>query len=91
LLAGLDPVAIDYYAAKYVLHPLGGSRAAEHDPDGFAGLHDHLAGAADIINANGGIGGNLTQMGDENIEVYFANAKNYKKSLPWIQSLLLNE
>jgi hypothetical protein len=25
LLAGIDPVAIDYYAAKHVLLPLGGS------------------------------------------------------------------
>jgi hypothetical protein len=74
LLAGLDPVAIDYYAAKYVLHPLGGSRAAEHDPDGFAGLQDHLSGAADVINANGGIAGRAAQMGDENIQVLAASA-----------------
>lgn len=74
LLAGLDPVAIDYYAAKYVLYPLGGSRAAEHDPDGFAGLYDHLAGAADVINANGGIAGRAVQMGDENIQVLAVSA-----------------
>ena len=74
LLAGIDPVALDYYAAKYVLHPLGGTRAAEHDPDRFAGLHDHLAGASDFINANGGIAGRATQMGDENIQVLAASA-----------------
>jgi hypothetical protein len=79
LLAGIDPVALDYYAAKYVLHPLGGSRAAEHDPDNFAGLHDLLAGASEFINTNGGLAGRTTQMGDANIQVLAASAASLEE------------
>jgi len=74
LLAGADPVALDYYGSKHVLLPLGGSRAHEHDPDSFPGLINHLTGARDFINANGGIGGEPTRMGDDNIEVFSAVA-----------------
>ena len=91
LLAGIDPVALDYYASKHVLLPLGGSYKDQHDPDSFSGLINHLTGARDFINNNGGINGSSTQTGGENIEVYFANAKKYKKCMPWIPSLLLNE
>ena len=91
LLAGIDPVALDYYASKHILYPLGGSYEDEHNPDSFAGLINHLTGAKDFINKNGGINGFPSQLGDENIEVYFANAKNYKKSMPWIPLLLLDD
>jgi hypothetical protein len=74
LLAGIDPVALDYFAAKHVLQPLGGSPTGEHDPDNFAGLRDHLKGASDFININGGINGKLTDIGDDNIEVFSASA-----------------
>ncbi len=74
LLAGLDPVALDYYASKHILLPLGGSRAQEHNPDSFSGLINHLHGAQDFINANGGIGGEPTHVGDANIEVISASA-----------------
>jgi hypothetical protein len=74
LLGGIDPVALDYYASKHVLLPLGGSRAQEHDPDSFPGLINHLAGAQDFINANGGVGGEAVRMGDDNIEVFSASA-----------------
>jgi hypothetical protein len=74
LLAGTDPVALDYYGSKHVLLPLGGSRAHEHDPDSFPGLINHLTGAQDFINANGGIGGEPTRMGDDNIEEFSASA-----------------
>ena len=69
LLAGIDPVALDYYAGKYVLLPLGGNKAHEHDPDSYAGLINHLTGARDVINDNGGIAGEPVRLGDENIEV----------------------
>lgn len=69
LLAGIDPVALDYYASKHVLLPLGGYNAQQHDPDSFLGLINHLTGARDFINANGGIGGEPTNIGDDNIEV----------------------
>ncbi len=91
LLAGIDPVALDYYASKHVLQPLGGGYEYEHNPDSYSGLINHLTGARDFINNNGGINGFPTQTGDENIEVYFANAKNYKKCGPWIPLMLLNE
>jgi hypothetical protein len=72
LLASTDPVALDYHGSKHVLLPLGGIYAHEHDPDSFAGLINHLEGARDFINANGGIGGKPTQMGDANIDVIYA-------------------
>ncbi len=74
LLAGTDPVALDYYASKHILLPLGGSRAQEHDPDSFPGLITHLTGAQDFINDNGGIDGEPARMGDDNIEVLSASA-----------------
>jgi hypothetical protein len=33
VLASTDPVALDYYAAKYVLYPLGGKHAKYNNPD----------------------------------------------------------
>ena len=70
LLGGLDPVAMDYYASKHILYPLGGSLASQHNPDSFAGLRDSLlAGAKTYINANGGIRGEPTRSGDANIEL----------------------
>ena len=67
LLAGMDPVALDYWASKHILLPLSGSH--EHDPDSFSGLINHLTGAQSFINNNGGIGGEPCRMGDDNIEV----------------------
>lgn len=69
LLAGLDPVALDYYGSKHILLPLGGDRAEEHDPDSFSGLIDSLTDAQNFINANGGVKGMPTRQGDDNIEV----------------------
>jgi hypothetical protein len=74
LAAGMDPVAIDYYASKNVLLPLGGASSRDHDPDSSGGLKAHLEGARDFINANGGIGGQTSNSGDENIEVISATA-----------------
>jgi uncharacterized protein (DUF362 family) len=74
LLAGLDPVALDYYAAKHIMLPLGGSRALEHDPDSLRELKRHLDGAQNFINENGGIAGQSTRQGDDNIEVIAASA-----------------
>jgi len=69
LLAGIDPVALDYYGSKHILLPLGGSRAEEHDPNSFPGLINHISGAQEVINTNGGVMGRLSQQGDENITV----------------------
>jgi hypothetical protein len=69
LLAGMDPVALDYYASKHVLLPLGGSQAHRHNPDSFTGLINHLVGARDFINRNGGIAGEPSCQGDDQIEL----------------------
>jgi uncharacterized protein (DUF362 family) len=82
LLAGVDPVALDYYASKNVLLPLGGPSAYEHDPDAFPGLSSHLLGAQAFINANGGIAGQLTQVGEDNIEVISASAGGSETQAP---------
>lgn len=74
LLAGVDPVALDYYGSKHILYPLGGNRAQYHNPDSYSGLINHLTGARDFINANGGIGGEPTRLGDNNIEVIARSA-----------------
>jgi hypothetical protein len=43
VLASTDPVALDYFAGKYVLLPLGGSRARYNDPDNPRGtFHKYL-------------------------------------------------
>jgi hypothetical protein len=74
LLAGIDPVAMDYHASKHVLLPLGGKFESQHNPDTFSGLINHLGGALDFINANGGIGGQDVHLGDENIALFSASA-----------------
>ena len=74
LLAGIDPVALDYFGSKHLLYPLGGPYQNRHDPDTDPGLINHLAGAQDVINSAGGILGEPAQMGDENIEVLSASA-----------------
>ena len=43
LLAGIDPVALDYYASKHILYPLGGSYEDEHNPDSYYGLIKHFS------------------------------------------------
>jgi hypothetical protein len=43
VLGSTDPVALDYFAAKYVLLPLGGTRAAYNNPDNPRGtFHKYL-------------------------------------------------
>jgi uncharacterized protein (DUF362 family) len=74
LLAGMDPVALDYHASKHVLLPVGGSRAHMHNPDSFPGLINHLGGAQAFINTNGGIAGMPAVQGDENVEVVTRSA-----------------
>ena len=80
LLAGIDPVALDYYASKHVLQPLGGVFEDEHNPDSFQGLIDHLTGALNFINANGGIGGEDVHLGDGNIELFSASAGGFNST-----------
>ena len=74
LLAGTDPVALDYYGSKHILYPLGGPYQYRHHPDIDPGLKSHLSQAQEFINANGGIFGEPAQRRDENIEVVSASA-----------------
>ena len=76
LLAGFDPVALDYHASKHILYPVGGIFADEHDPDAYPGLKSHLTGALTVINSSGGIGGEQVHTGDENIELAAAVLSN---------------
>jgi uncharacterized protein (DUF362 family) len=80
LLAGIDPVALDYWASKHILLPLSGSQ--EHNPDWFSGLINHLTGAQTFINNNGGIGGELCHMGDDNIEVVSTTSLGFTEPEP---------
>ncbi|MDD5556013.1 MAG: DUF362 domain-containing protein [bacterium] len=51
LMASVDPVALDYVASKYVLHPVTGNPL--HHPDGAGRFSAALAQAESVIRANG--------------------------------------
>jgi hypothetical protein len=69
LLAGHDPLALDYHANKQILLPLSGNSAASHDPDNNARLVSVYNQAAETINDAGGILGRAVHTGDGNIQV----------------------
>ena len=52
ILASQDPVALDYWAAKYILYPIDNN--PRHHPD-FSGIQQWVTSARDIINSRGGI------------------------------------
>jgi len=52
LLASQDPVALDYWAAKYILYPI--DKNARHHPD-FPGVEKWLTAGRDMINSRGGL------------------------------------
>lgn len=52
ILASQDPVALDYWAAKYILYPK--TLLPNHLPT-FSGIDQWLTGARDIINNRGGL------------------------------------
>jgi len=52
ILASQDPVALDYWAAKYILYPLDNN--PRHHPD-FPGIAQWLTDARDTINTRGGL------------------------------------
>lgn len=67
LLASVDPVALDYWAAKYLLYPIDNND--EHHPENYAVLRRHLQQARDVINSEGGINGHSVTMDESKIEV----------------------
>jgi hypothetical protein len=83
LLAGRDPIAIDYHANKRILLPLGGNSAASHDPDNNPRLVNVYTQARDIINAAGGVRGQKVQMGEDNIRVIAASGLNPAAAAAW--------
>ena len=52
IVASQDPVALDYWASKYILYPI--SNSPRHLPT-FSGVDAWLARARDTINARGGL------------------------------------
>jgi len=52
IIASQDPVALDYWAAKYILYPINGNH--RHHPN-FSGIATWLTSAASIINNRGGL------------------------------------
>jgi hypothetical protein len=52
ILAGQDPVSLDYWAAKYILYPIDTNE--RHHPN-FSGIATWLTGAALTINDRGGL------------------------------------
>jgi uncharacterized protein (DUF362 family) len=52
ILASQDPVALDYWAAKYIFYPIDGNE--RHHPD-FPGIDYWLSEARDMINMSGGL------------------------------------
>jgi hypothetical protein len=60
LLASVDPVALDYWASKYIFYPITGDPNDHPDhPEGYtdSNLDMHLNQARDVINEHGGING----------------------------------
>jgi len=60
LLAGVDPVAVDYWASKYIFYPISGD--LKHHPEWAASCSDsnldvYLPQASEAINSDGGVGG----------------------------------
>ena len=51
IVASQDPVALDYWTAKYILYPVNDN--PRHHPD-YAGIDAWLTGACDLINGRGG-------------------------------------
>ena len=83
LLAGHDPLALDYHSSKHILLPLGGNSAAAHDPDGNRRLVSVYEQAREAINQGGGIRGQKVQTGDDNIRVIAADARNRRAARAW--------
>jgi hypothetical protein len=72
LLAGFDPVALDYYAAKHILYAWDNN--SYHDPDTCADIQAFFTQARDRINANGGIRGELSTFDEAEFNVVPADA-----------------
>jgi len=75
LLAGLDPVALDYWASKHLLYPIDNN--IEHNPDEFDVLHGNLAQACEVINSAGGINGRRVTMEESSMRIHSMRGCKY--------------
>jgi hypothetical protein len=83
LLAGHDPLAIDYHANKHILLPLGGNSAAAHDPDNNPRLVRVYNDAEAEMNRAGGIRGREVRTGDNNIRLIMSGALDSASAKAW--------
>jgi hypothetical protein len=83
LLAGHDPLAIDYHANRHILLPLRGNNAANHDPDNNQRLVSVYKQAQSTMNAVGGIHGHKVQTGDNNIQLIATGALDQASARAW--------
>lgn len=83
LLAGHDPLALDYHANRHILLPLGGNSAEAHDPDNNPRLVTVYTQAKETINAAGGIRGRRVNADAAHIEVVSADAMNHDARKAW--------
>jgi hypothetical protein len=83
LLAGHDPLAIDYHASRHILLPLKGNNAANHDPDNNQRLVSVYKQAQETMNAVGGIHGQKVQTGDDNIQLIAVGALDQASARAW--------
>jgi hypothetical protein len=74
LLASIDPVALDYWAAKHLLYPIDNNE--EHHPDKFTPLRSHLTQAREVINSEGGIRGHKVTIDKSNINLISSRCAN---------------
>jgi hypothetical protein len=83
LLAGHDPLAIDYHASKHILLPLGGENAKAHDPDNNSRLVSVYKDAQAEINRAGGIRGHKAQTSADNIQLITTYALDKAAAKAW--------
>lgn len=74
LLASVDPVALDYWAAKHLLYPIDKNR--RHHPDKSPPLQKHLRQARDVINAEGGINQQKVTLNESEINLLTSRCTN---------------
>jgi len=72
LMASTDPVALDYWSAKYILYPIDSN--SYHNPDAAGDLRNFLTAARDQINAGGGINGQPVTMDEAEMQLLDLNA-----------------
>jgi len=73
LLASTDPVALDYWASKYIFYPITGDPNDHPDhPEAYtdSNLDMHLNQARDIINRYGGIRGDMVTRDEREIRLF---------------------